>query len=137
MSPFVASLGFQLPLFDFRRGDSPIRPSEPALLQERVEAGLRRPDALVSVVAKAGKPSQSPRHNTQARKFGCSQGTSRSLESKKLVPWFVGPFEVEKMVNGCGGASLTASLPQGSSRIQRLSGKASPGVGTAVPPPQG
>lgn len=54
MSPFLACLGYQPPLFEFQEDEVAV----PAALQEGVEADKRCPSALLATFTETGEPPQ-------------------------------------------------------------------------------
>ena len=115
MSPFLCSLGYQPPLFPAQEIEVAV-PSVQALMRRCRKTWKRARAALL----KAGERirRQADRHRTPAPLYIPGQmvwllakDLPLKVTSKKMAPRYVGPFEVESIINPCAvRLKLPASL---------------------------
>ena len=118
MSPFLCSLGYQPPVFPSQEVEVAV-PSVQALMRRCRKTWKRARTALLNAGEKI--QHQANRRRTAAPQYVPGQKVWLSakdlplkVSSKKMAPRYVGPFEVESIINPC---AVRLKLPASLSRV--------------------
>lgn len=103
VSPFLAATGFQTPLFSYQEEEAAV-PSVRAHLRRcqrvwRQERSFLLHSSLRSQSQANRRRAPTPHYRPGQRVWLSAKDLPLQVECRKLAPQFVGPFEVERMVN--------------------------------------